>query len=103
MSWSMLLKVHASSLTRLHAPRSFYTYYFKLFLAEDMTFTIGSCSSSRFVILLLNMLTWENETVDLSIFINEGLLGLLQCILRSGYFLYPVRTHAVQPHVNVTC
>ena len=80
--------MHASSLTTLHAPRSFYTYCFKLYLAEDMSFTIGSCSSSHFVILLLNMLTWENETVDLSIFINEGLLGLLQCILRSDYVLY---------------
>lgn len=90
MSWSILLKVHASSLARLHVPISFFTYYFKLYLAEDMSFTIGSCSSSRFVMLLLNMLTWENETVDLSIFINKGLLGILQCVLRSEYFLYAV-------------
>lgn len=57
------------------------TLYYTCALA-DLQSGICSCSTSRFLISLLKMLTIENKSVDLSMFINEGLLGLVQSILK---------------------
>ena len=52
-------------------------------LAEALSqYTIGSVYSSRTVVSLLGMLTLQNKGVDLSVIINEGLLGLVQSVLK---------------------
>ena len=45
-------------------------------------YSIGAFHSSRFLISLLNMLTYEIEAVDLSMLNSEGLLGISQSIIK---------------------
>lgn len=66
-------------LLKNYHPQYMYIY---LFCVAESQGSICSCSTSRFVISLLKMLTTENKSVDLSMFINEGLLGLVQSIFK---------------------
>ena len=45
-------------------------------------YTIGSFIPSRFIIATLGMLTMEHQLVDLSLMLNQGLLGLTQSLIR---------------------
>ena len=46
------------------------------------SYTVGAFSSSRFIIAAMAMLTGEHEAVDLSLLLNEGVVGLAQTALR---------------------
>ena len=49
---------------------------------------VGSLASSRFIMAALAMLTSEHEAVDLSLLLNNGVLGLSQTVLRlSGIYI----------------
>ncbi|CAI8025922.1 E3 ubiquitin-protein ligase HERC2 [Geodia barretti] len=57
--------------------------------AGDVTgYTVGSFSSSRFIIAAIAMLTGEHEAVDLSLLLNEGVVGLAQTALRLAASVY---------------
>lgn len=45
-------------------------------------YTIGSFISSRFIVASISMLTMEHQLVDLSLMLNQGLLGLTQALIR---------------------
>ncbi len=49
---------------------------------ERQRYTVGAFTSSRFIVSALTMLTMEHEAVDLSLLLNNGLLGLTQTIFR---------------------
>ena len=50
--------------------------------AQGDTYTIGSFTTSRFIIGSLAMVTSEHKAVDLSLLLNSGLLGLSQTVMR---------------------
>ena len=45
-------------------------------------FTLGSFSSSRFILAYLAMITSEHGAVDLSLLLSNGLMGLTQSVVR---------------------
>ena len=51
-------------------------------VADPASHTVGAFSSSRFIIAAMAMLTAEYEAVDLSLLLNEGVVGLSQTALR---------------------
>ena len=51
-------------------------------VADPTSYTVGAFSSSRFIIAAMAMLTAEYEAVDLSLLLNEGVIGLSQTALR---------------------
>lgn len=51
-------------------------------VADPATYTVGAFSSSRFIIAAMAMLTAEHEAVDLSLLLNEGVVGIAQTALR---------------------
>ena len=57
-------------------------------------YTVGAFSSSRFIIASIAMLTGEHEAVDLSLLLNEGVVGLAQTALRLAGLHMQSHTHA---------
>ena len=45
-------------------------------------FTLGSFTSSRFILAHLAMITSEHGAVDLSLLLSNGLMGLTQSVIR---------------------
>ena len=45
-------------------------------------FTLGSFTSSRFILAHLAMITSEYGAVDLSLLLSNGLMGLTQSVIR---------------------
>ena len=51
-------------------------------VSKGNEYTIGTFTSSRFIVASLAMLTCEHEAVDLSLLLSNGLLGLTQSVVR---------------------
>ena len=51
-------------------------------------FTLGSFTSSRFILAHLAMITSEHGAVDLSLLLSNGLMGLTQSVIRLAGILW---------------